>query len=238
MSDIVALVSQALADKANPVRANHSSNWFKNRPGYSSDDLFLGVKVPDQRFIAKKFLKLTSLIDCQELLRSKWHEERLTALIILVEKYKKQPNNRQAIFDLYFENIDCVNNWDLVDTSAPGIVGAHLFNDPYKLKVLLKLAVSDKVWTRRIAMISTHYSIRQGDPSDTMHLAKKLLKDPDEYIHKAVGWMLREVGKRINRSLLIGFLDEYAQAMPRIALRYAIEHLSPSQRKMYMEQNA
>lgn len=235
MDEVLTQLQQELQKHTDNKRAQFSSNWFKNRPGYPADDLFLGIKVPDQRKIAKKFHKTISLADTTTLLRSKWHEERLTALLILVLKYQKIPRLQQDIFDLYLENLQFVNNWDLVDSSAHLIVGEHLKDSPYKQKVLLKMASAEGVWERRVAMIATLCYIRSGSADEALQVATKLLHDEDDYIHKATGWMLREVGARVDRKLLLSFLDKHAHNMPRTMLRYATEHLSVSVRKKYME---
>lgn len=232
--DFVSEIQIALRKHERPDKAEFASNWFKNRPGYAPDDFFIGVTVPEQRKIARDFYKLISIHDTEKLLTSKWHEERLTGLFILVLKYQKQPLNRQAIFDLYITNLRHVNNWDLVDSSAPYIVGEHLKDDPYKLKVLLQMARAKGAWERRVAMLAAGQQLRHGQAEDVLVLAKALLQDTDDYIHKAVGWMLREMGAKVDQQLLLKFLDQHAGVMPRTALRYAIEHLSKETRQQYM----
>lgn len=234
MDDTLKQLRQELENHSDDNRATFASNWFKNRPGYPPDDLFLGVKVPELRKIAKQFYKTISLSDTTVLVHSKWHEERLIALLILVQKYQKIPRLKQDIFDLYIENLQFVNNWDLVDSSAHLIVGEHLKDNAYKMKVLLKMANAKGVWERRVAMIATLQYIRAGSAEEAILIAKKLLHDKDDYIHKAVGWMLREVGARVDQKVLLDFLDKHAHNMPRTALRYAIEHLDIKIRKHYM----
>ena len=151
-------------------------------------------------------------------------------------KYQKgEQQTRTHIFDLYLENTEYINNWDLVDSSADRIVGAWLQDNPYKMKVLTKLARSASLWERRIAMLATFEYIKQGRADEALVIADILLHDSHDLIQKAVGWMLREIGKRVDQALLLGFLDQHAHDMPRTALRYAIEHLSPDTRKHYMQ---
>lgn len=233
MSDQITAVQTMLREHADPSRPDFLSNWFKNRPGYPPDDSFLGVRVPVQRATAKKNYQRISLHDTQKLLQSVWHEERLTALFILLLKYQKFDFNRQTIFDMYMSNLLHINNWDLVDSSAPGIVGRHLSGSPYKMRVLKKLATSSRVWERRIAIISTLYNIKQGSGTETLELAAQLSDDTDAYIHKATGRMLREMGKRIDEELLIDYLNQHAAYMPRTMVRYAIEKLPPQVRSQY-----
>jgi 3-methyladenine DNA glycosylase AlkD len=220
---------RAIADKN---KAKTLSRFFKTGKGeYGEGDIFLGVVVPQQRKIAKKFAELP-LREIQELLRSKSHEERLTGLIILVNQYKKSDEkNRGKIFNFYLKNTSAVNNWDLVDLSCRDIVGEHLVLQPRN--ILYKLAVSKNLWERRIAIISSWALIRRKDFKDTLRLAEILLNDKHDLIHKAVGWMLREIGKRDER-VLRRFLDKHAPEMPRIMLRYAIERLSTRHKQKYM----
>lgn len=168
-----------------------------------------------------------------KLISSKWHDERLLALIILVRQYLKAGEaGRDAIYDFYLEYLAHVNNWDLVDSSAQFIIGEHLRDKPRDL--LVKLAHSDNLWERRVSMISTFQFLKYGDPTTTIVIAEILLHDPHDLIQKAVGWMLREMGKRVDRAVLLEFLDRHAHEMPRTMLRYSIEHLSPAQRAYYM----
>lgn len=219
-----------------PEKALFYPKFFKTGPGeYAEGDKFLGVTVPNQRRLAKAYYKRLTMGETIRLLQSPWHEERSTALFILVLKYQKgEPQTKTHIFDVYMDNTQFVNNWDLVDSSADRIVGDWLQNSPYKMKVLMKLAASESLWERRIAMLSTFYYIKQGSPDEALVIAEKLLHDEHDLIQKAVGWMLREIGKRVDVSVLITFLDQHAATMPRTALRYAIEHLSPETKKHYM----
>lgn len=229
----------ALRQKENPERSELLEKYFKAVPGqYGEGDIFFGLYVPEVRAIAKRYLHLTTA-QSEELLHSPIHEARLAALIILVMQYKEA---RAAgidevcndIFDTYIHNTKWINNWDLVDTSAPHIVGAHLEEEDRG--ILRQLAVSKNLWERRIAIIATHYFISREDYTDTLQIAEMLLHDNHDLIHKAVGWSLREVGKK-EIEVLTGFLDKYAHEMPRTMLRYAIERLESDQRKRYMEQD-
>lgn len=171
------------------------------------------------------------------LLQSPVHEERLLALDILVDQYAKgSPSTRQAIYDLYIVSTRWVNNWDLVDCSAAQIVGAHLKDGPQQ--VLGTLAASQSVWERRIAMIATFFYIRHGDPQPDLRIAEALLQDRHDLIHKASGWMLREVGKRRGETYLTSFLDQHAATMPRTMLRYAIEQLQLEEQERYLAMKA
>lgn len=228
-------VRRELREQATPGRAKASEWFFKTGPGeYGEGDLFLGVTMPDTRKVAKKHKDL-ALVEVEVLLESKWHEERMMALVIIVNQYKKAEEPKQKeLFDFYLNHTERINNWDLVDVSARDITGAYIFHHPELIPRLDELAESDFLWERRIAVISTFYFINQGDPTETIKLAGKLLNDPEDLMHKAVGWMLREMGKRVDRQLLIDFLDEHAHEMPRTMLRYSIEHLDENTRKKYL----
>jgi len=201
------------------------------RGDYGEGDRFLGLRVPDVRKIAREFRSL-SLADIRALLASKWHEERLLALVILVNQFAEGKNSeREQICRLYLASTDRINNWDLVDVSAPQIVGAFLAERDRR--PLYRLAKSKKLWDRRIAIIATQQFIRRGELDDTFAIAKILIADAHDLIHKATGWMLREAGKR-DRGRLERFLDEFASSMPRTMLRYAIERLPNDLRLKYM----
>ena len=206
--------------------------FFKTGPGdYAEHDQFIGVPVPTLRKVVKAYsaLPIESVL-C--LLKSPINEERLLALLMLVERYQKgDVALKQTIFDLYQSHIQYINNWNLVDASAHLIVGAHLHQRDKTQ--LLSWASSDILWERRIAVVSTWYFIRQNEHEWTIRLAEKLLHDPHDLMHKAVGWMLREAGKR-DEVVLIRFLEQYANKMPRTMLRYAIEKFSSDKRKAYL----
>jgi 3-methyladenine DNA glycosylase AlkD len=194
------------------------------------------VGVPEQRRIAKQFSEL-SLSDVAKLLQSKLHEERLTSLLILVQKFKSGDQlQRKKVVATYLKHTCNVDNWDLVDSSAPYILGEWLLDKDRK--VLFKLVKSRHLWERRIAIIASYAFIRNNDARDTLALAEMLLDDEHDLIHKAVGWMLREVGKRVDRDLLRDFLREHGARMPRTALRYAIEHFSKPERLQWMSVSA
>lgn len=224
-------IRELLKTKACPVKAAKPL-FFKTGPGeYSEHDQFLGVSVPDLRIVAKAGASL-SLEEIQQLLESPFNEERALALMILTNRYQKGESQiKEEAYHFYMQNLAYVNNWNLVDGSAPGILGAHLYNG--KKDVLETLARSNILWERRIAILATHYFIKQDDFAWTLKLAKILLDDPHDLIHKAVGWMLREVGKREEKSLR-QFLDLYAAKMPRTMLRYAIERFPPDVRSHYL----
>lgn len=228
-------VTRALKAVATPERAKANAWFFKTGLGqYGEGDQFLGVTVPEQRKIAKQF-KDMPLLYIEELLHSPWHEVRLTTLFMMVLSYQKGNAQRKAdIANLYLENAQYINNWDLVDSSASYILGSWLETSPYKMKTLKKLAHSSNLWERRIAMISTLYYISRGSAEEALQIAEVLLYDEHDLIQKAVGWMLREIGKRVDREVLLAFLNTHAATMPRTTLRYAIEHLPPEQRSHYL----
>ncbi|KQO95867.1 DNA alkylation repair protein [Leifsonia sp. Leaf264] len=235
-----AVVVQALAELADPERAASSQGFFKTAPGqYGAGDVFIGITVPAQRRVARLFPALP-VTELDALLDSEVHEHRLSGLIIACNSLERasrpaarDEERRAAIADWYLAAVrrGRVNNWDLVDASAGVILGGWLFDRPRD--VLFELAASPDLWERRVAIIATQGFINRGDASTTLDLAPLLLGDTEDLMHKAVGWMLREVGKRVDRELLIGFLDEYAGRMPRTALSYATEHLSPELRAQY-----
>lgn len=218
-----------------PERVESTAKFFKAYPGgYSEGDFFLSCGVPATRGVAKRFAKLP-LSELDKLITSKWHDDRLLALFILVGQYKKgSPTERAAIYDFYLAHKAHVNNWDLVDSSAGYILGTELAQRSDRLDVLTSLARSDSIWDRRIAMIATFAYIMQGEADDALVIAEILLHDDHDLIQKAVGWMLREIGKRVSRDILLQFLDAHAGTMPRTTLRYAIEHLNSEQRAHYM----
>lgn len=257
MKDMNPVISK-LSKLKNPIKAKILAGFFKTGKGeYGEGDIFWGINVPDQRKIAKEFIGLSNPY-LEELLKSGVHEQRLTALLILTYQYEKFADKRKKIFDFYVKNIRYINNWDLVDVTAPRIIGAYLFGkkdsnhvdaqtkvstrkkDSTETKeggsreLLYKLVHSKKLWEKRIAIISTLYFIKQGDFSDTLKIAEILLKDNNDLIHKAVGWMLREVGKK-DEVILHNFLKKYSKEMPRTALRYSIERLPEEYRKHYLK---
>ena len=221
-----------LLQLSNPEKAKVLSRFFKTGKGqYGEGDMFLGISVPQQRKVGKKYLNL-SLVNLQELLNSKIHEYRLTALLILVAKYKKTDfSGKEEIFDFYLNNTKNINNWDLVDLSAPKIVGGYLLDK--KRSLLLELAKSNYLWERRIAILSTFEFIKHNDFEDTLSISKILLHDEHDLIHKAVGWMLREIGKR-DQEAEERFLKKYFKEMPRTMLRYAIEKFTENKRQFYL----
>jgi len=216
-----------------PEKAAHLQKFFKTGPGqYGEGDVFIGVVVPHTRSIAKANMQMP-LTEIRILLKSKYHEARLCALLILTERFKKAAEKeRKDIFDFYLKNASRANNWDLVDLSCPTVVGVYLLNKDRK--ILYNFAESDCLWEQRIAIVSTYAFIRENDFSDTLELSKKLLTHKHDLMHKAVGWMLREVGKR-NRRTLTDFLEEYAIKLPRTTLRYAIEHYPEPERQYFLK---
>ena len=225
-------IQESLRAQANPAIAEHSARFFKTGPGeYAEGDKFLGIRVPVLRAHVRHFAT-ASLGDVLTVLRSQYHEERLFALLVLVRQYENADSKTKAkIVEAYLHNTYYINNWDLVDSSAHKILGPYLFDRDRKL--LLELATSDSLWERRIAIIATLYFIKHEQYSDTLAVARLLLNDKHDLIHKAVGWMLREVGKR-DRAVEEAFLQDHYRTMPRTMLRYAIEHFSTPDRQAYL----
>ncbi|MBU0981143.1 DNA alkylation repair protein [Patescibacteria group bacterium] len=219
---------------ADPVRAGHSARFFKTGPGqYGEGDKFVGLKVPEQRILAKKYRNL-QLPDLKKLINSSVHEQRLTAVFILVDRYKKS-KNKQLEVEFYLENLAGINNWDLVDSSAHKILGDFLLDKDRD--ILYRLAKSNNLWQKRIAMISTFAFIPKKDFKDALKIAEILLHDDHDLIHKAVGWTLREVGNR-DRAAEEEFLKKHYKSMPRTALRYAIEKFPEELRQKYLKGEA
>ena len=221
-----------LEDLADPEKAKILSRFFKTGKGqYGEGDVFLGIVVPKQRTVAKKYSRLP-LRDIGRLLTSKIHEHRFVALLILVDTYKNaDKEDRGKIAGFYLKQKRNINNWDLVDLSAPNILGEYLLDNDRT--VLYRLAGSKNLWERRIAIMSTFAFIRKNDFKDTLRIAGLLLRDSHDLIHKAVGWMLREVGKR-DLKAEEDFLRSNYMAMPRTMLRYAVERFDEEKRKMFM----
>lgn len=222
---------------AEPGRAENLAWFFKTGPGgYGEGDRFHGVRVPAIRSVARTLRGMTPA-ELEKLLRSPMHEERLLALFLLVHRFEKgDDQQREAVVSTYLQHLDRVNNWDLVDASAPRILGAHL-RDRRDRRILHRLAASSVLWERRVAMVATLAFIQDGDFDDTIAIAETLLEDDEDLIHKAAGWMLREMGKRdVDR--LEAFLTRHHAHMPRTMLRYAIEKLSPRDRARFMKRPA
>ncbi len=224
-----------LKAKANPKRARILQRFFKTGPGeYGEGDIFLGVTVPEVRKIAKRYGD-SGRQDIRKLLHSKVHEERLAALLILVHNFQAgNHKQKESIFDFYLKNTKNINNWDLVDVSADKIVGKYLIDE--SKEILHKLARSSNLWERRIAIMSTFHFIKNGKFEETLRMSEILLNDSHDLIHKAVGWMLREVGKR-SLETEEKFLERYYKNMPRTMLRYAIERFPEETRLAYLKGN-
>ena len=227
-----AAVHRRMLARADPARAKASQWFFKTGPGqYGEGDRFLGLTLPELRQLAKEYEALSSRV-IVALLKSPWHEERLLALLILVRQYATgDPAARDRIYRCYMANRARINNWDLVDCSATRIVGAHL--QARGRRVLRALARSASLWDRRIAVLATFQFIAAREYDDSLAIARMLLGDREDLIHKAVGWMLREIGKR-DRPVLERFLQAHAAHMPRTALQYAIERFPDDRRRRYL----
>ena len=230
-AEIIRSELQSLSD---PAKAQALARFFKTGPGdYGEGDKFHGAVVPQVRRIVKAHRSAPGR-EVRKLLSSKFHEERLTALLILVDQYKRGDDKKKKdIYELYLASTAHINNWDLVDLTAPHIVGAYL--DGRDTAVLTRLALSKSLWERRIATLSTFHFIGKGDSREALRIAELLLHDPHDLIHKAVGWMLREVGKRSSLAAERRFLDAHATVMPRTMLRYAIERFPPQLRLHYLK---
>ncbi|MEO5816805.1 MAG: DNA alkylation repair protein [Gemmatimonadaceae bacterium] len=217
---------------ADPARAAGAARFFKTAPGeYGANDKFLGIRVPALRKIAGAHRALPSA-DRIALLHSPWHEERLLALLLFVDAHHRaEPREQLTLHRAYLANTASVNNWDLVDSSAEELVGAHI--RPRGTRMLERLARSTSLWERRIAIIATYHTIKHHDFEPTLAIAERLLHDEHDLIHKAVGWMLREVGNR-DGDTERAFLDRHAPTMPRTALRYAVEKCDDTERRRYM----
>lgn len=226
-------IQEELEEYIDPVKREYLPRFFKTGKGqYGEGDQFLGVVVPNTRLVAKKY-KDESFEVMAELLQSEWHECRLCALLMMVEKFKKSDEKeRKHIYEFYLSQTKRINNWDLVDLSAPYIVGEYLKDKPRE--DLYRLAESSWLWDQRISVVATVTFIRNNDFIDVLRLSEHLLHHEHDLMRKAIGWMLREMGKR-NKDLLIQFLDKYSREMPRTMLRYSIEKFSEEERLYYMK---
>ena len=226
-------IKKEMAKMANSKIAEHSQRCFKTAKGeYGYGDIFIGIRVPELRKLAKNYIDL-SLIETKKLIKSKIHEERLTGLLILMNKYQKSKDEaeKNKLYDIYTKHFKYINNWDLVDVTCPRIVGAQLLDKDRS--ILYEWAESEHLWTRRIAIMANWWFIRANDLNDVFKLSKILLKDEHDLIHKAVGWMLREAGKK-DLKALEAFLKKHYKTMPRTMLRYAIEKFPEAKRKRYL----
>jgi 3-methyladenine DNA glycosylase AlkD len=226
-------IQKRLKKLGNKRHAAISQRFFKTGPGeYGEGDVFIGIRVPILRKLVKEYLDL-ALKDVKTLLRSKYHEERLLSLFIMIDQFSKGENvTRTIIYDMYLENTGFVNNWDLVDSSAEHIVGAYLMDRSKAM--LYRLAQSEDLWERRISIMSTFHFVKRHEFSETLKISKMLLFDRQDLIHKATGWMLREIGKRHLQSEE-SFLKVHYKKMPRTMLRYAIEKFPEHKRQRYLK---
>lgn len=234
MKENLQQIRNILLDSAT-IPAERLTILFKTKEGqYGEHDRFIGVTVPTLRKIAKTYYNL-SKNDLDGLIKSRFNEERLLALVILINQYQKaSDNDKKFFYEFYIDNIKYVNNWNLVDASAHHIIGAYLWDKDKEY--LFKLAKSENLWERRIAIVATWYFIRKNELNLTFKIAQLLLNDKHDLIHKAVGWMLREAGKKDEKQL-IDFLNQHISQMPRTTLRYAIERFMPEIRRYYILKN-
>lgn len=229
-------IEKELLELGNPQKARVFTRFFRTSKGeYGEGDRFLGITVPAVRLVAKKHYRGCTLDKIKKLLTNPWHEIRLTALIIMTYQFPKLDEDaKHTYYQFYLDNTNGINNWDLVDLSAPKIVGMWLLNHPKDRKILHKLISSPNLWRRRIAVLATYPLIKAGQFDEISNLASNLLTDRQDLIHKAVGWMLREVSKK-DLSVLVDFLDQHATCMPRTMLRYAIEKLPEPKCQQYLK---
>lgn len=233
--DLVQEIKKELSRYINPEKAVSLPKFFKTGPGdYAEGDIFIGVTVPYQRKVAKKFFKQASLDDVEQLLRDPVHEYRLTALFMLVSKNEKLTSavEKRAVVDFYLANTAYINNWDLVDASADKILGAYLLDR--EKDILYRLAGENDIWKQRMAMLATFHFIKQNRYDDALKIAALLLDHRHDLIHKAVGWMLREIGKR-DFAVEFAFLERHYRQMPRTMLRYAIERFPEELRQQFLK---
>ena len=235
MKDPARALCAELDGAGDPERAQHLQRFFRTGPGaYGEGDRFLGLRVPQVRAIARRHREL-ALPDLADVLASPWHEHRQAALFVLADRYRRAPADQEAIAAFYLDHLDAVNSWDLVDGSAPHILGAHLLDRDRA--VLYELAGSGHLWRQRVAVLATFRFIQAGRFEDTLRLAELLRDHPHDLIHKAVGWMLREIGKR-DLAVEERFLERHAARMPRTMLRYAIEKFEPERRRSYLQRRS
>lgn len=236
MSTILKEIKESLAVLSIPEKAAFFPRFFKTGKGeYGEGDLFLGVKVPDQRAVAKEYYAKISLQELSELLSSLYHEHRLTALIMLISKFEKTKDLsiKEEIINFYLKHLDFINNWDLVDTSCYKILGRYAFENQ-KEDLLRMLADSDQMWHKRIAVVGTMHYIKKGSFELTKELVTQNLHYSHDLMHKANGWLLREMGNK-NEAELISYLNQYYKEMPRTCLRYSIEKLEEELRQDYLK---
>ncbi|REC43090.1 DNA alkylation repair protein [Chryseobacterium pennipullorum] len=236
MSSIIKEIREALAVLSIPEKAAFFPRFFKTGKGeYGEGDLFLGVTVPDQRSVAKEYYSKIQLNDLSVLLSSEYHEHRLTALFMLISKFEKtkDPAEKEEVIAFYLNHLPYVNNWDLVDSSCYKILGRYAFENQ-KDHLLRELSESEQMWHKRIAVVGTMHHVKKGSFSLTKELVTRNLKHPHDLMHKANGWLLREMGRK-NEGELIAYLNQYYKEMPRICLRYAIEKIEESLRQDYLK---
>lgn len=224
--------TQELLNLQNNEQATHLMRFFKTGKGqYGEGDKFLGIRVPQTRLIVKKYSDKVSLEELQKMLDNDFHEIRLCALLIMVSQYSKTQDEK--LVRLYLKNVKNINNWDLVDLTAPKIIGAHYLKT-HDRTLIDNLANSEHLWSERIAMVAQWSIVKNGEFTLLLELCEKFLTHKHDLMHKATGWMLREAGKK-DETILLNFLDRHAKTMPRTMLRYSIEKLTPELRKFYMQ---
>lgn len=235
-NNILVEIKESLAVLSIPEKAVFFPKFFKTGKGeYGEGDLFLGVKVPDQRFVAKEYYSKINLKELSELIASSYHEHRLTALLMLIYKFEKtkEINVKEEIIEFYLNHLQYINNWDLVDTSCYKILGRYAFENQ-KESLLRTLSHSDQMWHKRIAVVGTMFYIKKGSFELTKEFVTQNLFHPHDLMHKANGWLLREMGNK-NEAELIAYLNQYYKQMPRTCLRYAIEKLDEQLRQDYLK---
>lgn len=234
MTSKTGMIISELKSLGSPQRAKDSLRFFKTGPGhYGEGDLFYGLSTPEMRSIVKKYRDI-GFDDILTLLHDKYHECRMIALLILVDRFERERSDKDKIFKMYLDNTRYINNWDLVDVTAPKIVGAYLYDRHRDRTILYEMARSDDLWKKRISIVSTLYFIVHGEFDDTIKISGILVDDRHDLIQKAVGWMLREVGKRGGLDVEENFLKKHYKTMPRTMLRYSIERFDDKKKRFYM----
>lgn len=222
-----------------PERAKGSTRFFKTGAGqYGEGDVFIGVTVPETRALVKKYAPRLTISDVEQLLSSKFHEERLVAVLTLVYFVQNKTYPLPQLGQFYLDHVDRINNWDLIDSSSEYVIGPYLetLDHPTRQKLIDDCINSENLWLNRIIILASFHQLKKGNEKLTFYIAEKYLNHKHDLIHKATGWLLREVGKRIDEKLLTSFLDQHASQMPRTMLRYAIERLPVDERQFYLHQ--
>ncbi len=231
---MIAELRKEMEECSNEEKAKLYQRFFKTGPGqYGEGDVFMGLTMPETRAISSKYTEMP-IEEVQELLNSEIHEHRMSALLIVIQKYRKaNKEEKRKLYEFYLKNMSRINNWDLIDVTASHVVGDFLFNNKEEKEMLYKLAKSNDLWEKRISVISTFRFIKENEFEDSINISEILLNDKHDLIHKAVGWMLREIGKK-DQEIEEEFLRKYHKTMPRTMLRYSLEKFTKDKKDFYM----